>query len=368
VVEEAIPRVEARGIHFRDGPVAEEQKQPLTYAGVGIDLQKRRDTVQRYRDVTRRAARPEVLSGVGPFGGLFALGNKYRDPVLVASTDSVGTKVKIAALAGRYEGLGHDVVNQSVNDALTTGAEPLFFLDYIANSDLTPDQKVELVAGIAAACEAAGCALLGGETADMPDIYRPGDFDLAGFVVSVVERDAIVDGSSIVPGDLLFGLPSNGLHTNGYSLARPALGIAMDPSRAAEDRERLLRFEPDLGESLADALLKPHTLYVPMVKPALPLIKGMSHNTGGGLEENLPRMLPNGLGARIEKAAWPVPPIFPFIQRAGGIEEEEMYRVFNMGLGFVFAVAPDAAGRAQSLVPRALRVGEVVTGERVILS
>jgi phosphoribosylformylglycinamidine cyclo-ligase len=334
---------------------------PLTYAGVGIDLEKRRQTVDRYRDVTRRATRPEVLKGVGPFGGLFALGNKYRDPVLVSSTDSVGTKVKIAALVGRYDGLGHDVVNQSVNDALTTGAEPLFFLDYIANSDLTPEQKVELVAGIAAACEAAGCALLGGETADMPDIYRPGDFDLAGFVVSVVERDEIIDGSSIVAGDLLFGLPSNGLHTNGYSLARPALGVAIDASRADEDRERLLRHDPELGESLADALLKPHTLYSTVMKPALRLIKGMSHNTGGGFEENLPRMLPEGLGAVLRKGAWPVPPIFPYIQRSGGIEEVEMFRVFNMGLGFVFAVSPDAAARVQSLVPGALHVGEVIS-------
>lgn len=340
---------------------ADEKKSPLTYAGVGIDLEQRRKTVQRYRDVTKRATRPEVLSGVGPFGGLFALGNQYRDPVLVSSTDSVGTKVKLASLAGRYEGLGHDVVNQSVNDALTTGAEPLFFLDYIANADLTPDQKVELVKGIAAACEAAGCALLGGETADMPDLYRPSDFDVAGFVVSVVERDAIIDGTGIESGDLLFGLPSNGLHTNGYSLARAALDIGIDATMAGDDRERLLRFEPELGESLADALLRPHTLYVNDVKPALGFIKGMSHNTGGGFEENLPRMLPPDLGARLEKNTWSVPRIFPYIQHAGGIEEAEMYRVFNMGLGFVFAVSPDAAGRTQSLVPGALRVGEVVT-------
>jgi phosphoribosylformylglycinamidine cyclo-ligase len=337
----------------------DEKKTPLTYAGVGIDLEQRRATVGRYRDVARGATRPEVLSGVGPFGGLFALGNKYRDPVLVSSTDGVGTKVKIAALVGRYEGLGHDLVNQSVNDALTCGAEPLFFLDYIANADLTPEQKVALVKGVADACEAAGCALLGGETSDMPDVYRPGDFDMAGFVVGVVERDEIIDGSGIVAGDLLLGLPSNGLHTNGYSLARPALGIAMDPAKAGEDRERLLYNEAELGESLADALLKPHTLYSRAVRPALRLIKGMSHNTGGGFEENLPRMLPDGLGARLDRSTWPAPPIFAMIQRAGGISEAEMYRVFNMGLGFVFAVAPDAAGRVRALVPGALLVGEV---------
>jgi phosphoribosylformylglycinamidine cyclo-ligase len=346
----------------------DKTKPPLTYAGVGINLKQRRATVERYRDVTKRATRPEVLSGVGPFGGLFALGNKYRDPVLVSSTDGVGTKVKIAALMNRYEGLGHDLVNQSVNDALTCGAEPLFFLDYIANADLTPDQKVALVKGIADACEAAGCALLGGETSDMPDIYRSGDFDMAGFVVSVVERDEIIDGSAIVEGDLLFGLPSNGLHTNGYSLARPALGIAIGAKDSAEERARLERVEPELRESLADALLRPHTSYVTAMKPALRqssgqalrLVKGMSHNTGGGFEENLPRMLPDGLGARMQKESWPVPPIFPFIQRSGGIEDAEMYRVFNMGLGFVFAVSPDAARRVQSLVPGALRVGEVI--------
>jgi phosphoribosylformylglycinamidine cyclo-ligase len=339
---------------------SDRTKPPLTYAGVGINLEKRRATVERYREVTKGASRPEVLSGVGPFGGLFALGNKYRDPVLVSSTDGVGTKVKIAALVGRHEGLGHDLVNQSINDALTCGAEPLFFLDYIANADLTPDQKVALVKGIADACEAAGCALLGGETSDMPDVYRAGDFDMAGFVVSVVERDEIIDGSGIVPGDLLFGMPSNGLHTNGYSLARPALGIAMEGADSADDRARLERVDPDLGESLADALLKPHTSYVTAMKPALKLVKGMSHNTGGGFEENLPRMVPAGLASRIRKGTWPVPPIFPLIQRSGGIEETEMYRVFNMGLGFVFAVSPDAAGRVQSLVPGALRVGEVV--------
>jgi phosphoribosylformylglycinamidine cyclo-ligase len=345
-----------------------EHKEPLTYAGVGIDLEKRRATVERYREAAKGATRPEVVSGVGPFGGLFALGNKYRDPVLVSSTDGVGTKVKIAALVNRYESLGHDLVNQSINDALTCGAEPLFFLDYIANADLTPDQKVALVKGIADACEAAGCALLGGETSDMPDVYRPGDFDMAGFVVGVVERDEIIDGSGIVAGDLLFGLPSNGLHTNGYSLARAALGVGIGSADSADDRARLERYEPELGGSLADALLKPHTSYVNEMKPALRLIKGMSHNTGGGFEENLPRMLPRGLGARLRKDAWQVPLIFPFIQRAGGIEEAEMYRVFNMGLGFLFAASPAAARRVQSLVPGALRVGEVVTGEGVILS
>jgi phosphoribosylformylglycinamidine cyclo-ligase len=309
-----------------------------------------------------------VLSGVGPFGGLFALGNKYRDPVLVSSTDGVGTKIKLASLAGRYESLGHDLVNQSINDAFTTGAEPLFFLDYIAGSDLTPDIKVELVKGVADACEAAGCALLGGETSDMPDFYPAGEFDMAGFVVSVVERDSIIDGSRIEAGDLIFGLPSNGLHTNGYSLARPALGIGVDRDEATRDREALERYVTELGESLADALLRPHRSYVNELKPALHLIKGMSHITGGGFEENVPRMLPDGpstgsgqrLGARLNRDAWPVPPIFPYIQRAGGIETEEMYRVFNMGLGMIFATTRGDAQELQSIVPGAIEAGEVI--------
>ncbi len=228
-----------------------------------------------------------------------------------------------------------------VNDALTCGAEPLFFLDYIANADLTPDQKVALVKGIADACEAAGCALLGGETSDMPDVYRSGDFDMAGFVVSVVERDELIDGSGIVAGDLLFGLPSNGLHTNGYSLARAALGIGMERCRRRRRPRAAGACRAGAGRVAGDALLKPHTSYVNYMKPALRqgsgralrLIKGMSHNTGGGFEENLPRMLPKALGARLQKGSWPVPPIFPFIQRAGSIEDGEMYRVFNMGLG-----------------------------------
>jgi phosphoribosylformylglycinamidine cyclo-ligase len=336
-------------------------EQPLTYASVGVDLEKRRGIVERYKEVTRRATRPEVLSGVGPFGGLFQLGNKYRDPVLVSSTDGVGTKLKLAALAGRYEGLGHDVVNQSVNDALCCGAEPLFFLDYMSCGVMEADDKVAVVKGVADACAAVGAALIGGETADMPDVYPPGEFDLAGFVVSVVERDAIIDGSKIAAGDVIFGLPSNGPHTNGYTLARAALGIGVYRSTTADDRRRLLRHEEELGESLADALLKPHLPYVNELKPALGLVNGLCHITGGAFEENLPRVLPEGLGARIRKSSWEVPPIFPYIQRAGGISDEEMYRVFNMGIGMAVIVSPAVATKLRSLVPGAIEIGEVTT-------
>jgi phosphoribosylformylglycinamidine cyclo-ligase len=211
------------------------EQQPLTYAGVGINLTERQRTVSRFREVARVAARPEVLSGIGPFAGMFALASKYTDPVIVSTTDTVGTKGKIAALVGGYEGLGHDIVNHCINDAFTTGAEPLFFMDTIVSSDLTPDAKVALVKGVADACAAQGIALLGGETADMPGTYYPGAFDLIGFIVGVVERSKLIDGMGIEAGDLLFGLPSNGLHTNGYTLARAALGIGIEGADLSAD-------------------------------------------------------------------------------------------------------------------------------------
>ncbi|HEX5369982.1 MAG TPA: phosphoribosylformylglycinamidine cyclo-ligase [Dehalococcoidia bacterium] len=332
----------------------------MTYAAAGVNLDERQRTVARYREVAGAAGRPEVLGGIGPFAGLFALGNKYRDPVIVSSTDGVGTTTKIAALVGRYESLGHDIVANCVNDAFTTGAEPLFFLDYIGSFEMASDAKVALVKGIADACSAIGVALLGGETAEMPGVYPAGEFDLVGFVVGAVERDSLIDGSKIVAGDRLFALPSNGLHTNGFSLARRALDLAMVEDRAVSDRTRLERYEPDLGESLADAILRPHICYTSPLKVALRLIKGMAHITGGGLEENVPRMLPGGLGVSMDLSRVPVPPIFPFLQRAGGIETEEMYRVFNMGAGIVFAVAPENAAALGSAVPDAIAVGEVM--------
>jgi phosphoribosylformylglycinamidine cyclo-ligase len=332
----------------------------LTYATAGVDLDARHGLIGRFREAAAGAGRPEVLAGIGPFAGLFALGSAYKDPVIVASPDSVGTKVKLAALVGRYESLGHDIVGHCVNDAFTTGADPLFFLDYIASADLSDEAKVALVRGVADACAAVGCALLGGETADMPDVYASGDLDLVGFVVGVVERARVVDGSRIVAGDALLALPSNGLHTNGYSLARPALGIGRDAVSAAGDRAALERHVPELGETLAEALLRPHRCYYHDLKPSLPYIKGMAHITGGGLEENLPRVLPADLGALIETAAVTPPPIFAYIQRAGAITEDEMYRVFNMGFGMIVAVAPDDVSKVQALVPDARIAGEVV--------
>jgi phosphoribosylformylglycinamidine cyclo-ligase len=342
----------------------------LTYAAAGVDLEARQKLVGRFRELAARASRPEVLAGIGPFAGLFALGS-YKDPVLVASTDTVGTKGKLAALAGRYESLGHDIVSHCVNDAFTTGAAPLFFMDTIVAADLLGEAKVALVRGVADACVAVGCALLGGETADMPGVFVPGGFDLIGFVVSVAERANLIDTSSIEAGDVLLALPSNGLHTNGYSLARPALAIGTDPARAEADGERMRQYVPELGETLAEALLRPHHCYYDDLKPALPQIKGMAHITGGGLGENVPRILPDGLGAAIEKSAVQPPPIFAYIQKAGAISDDEMYRVFNMGFGMVVAVAPAEVDRVRTLVPAARVAGEVVAvtgGPRVRLS
>lgn len=346
----------------------ERQPRNISYAAAGVDVDAAERLVSRFADLARATRRPEVIADVGPFSGLFRLGS-YRDPVLVASTDSVGTKVKLAALLGRYEGLGHDLVNHCVNDILTSGAEPLFFLDYIGGSGVTDEAKLSLVSGVAAACRDAGCALLGGETADMPGLYAGGDFDLVGFVVGVVERDAVIDGSRIREGDVLLGLPSDGLHTNGYSLVRKLFGVGLGgPAGQAdpeEERERLERTYPGLDGTLGEALLAPHRCYYGDLKPVLPLLKGIAHVTGGGIPGNVPRILPEGLGARIDRSAWERQPIFRLIQERGNVAEEEMYRTFNMGLGMVLAVAPADAEAVRAKLPQALVVGEVVLGTGV---
>ena len=292
-----------------------ESQSQGAYAAAGVDIDAAERLISRFAELARGARRPEVIADVGPFSGLFRLGS-YRDPVLVASTDSVGTKVKLAVLLERYEGLGHDLVNHCVNDALTAGAEPLFFLDYIGGSGVTDEAKLALVGGVAAACREAGCALLGGETADMPGLYASGDFDLVGFIVGVVERDAVIDGSRIREGDALLGLPSNGLHTNGYSLVRKVFGVGLDGDPDAE-RAVLYANYPGLGVTLGEALMTPHRCYYSELKPLLvgaPLaapsrsgaqraapLRGIAHITGGGIPGNVPRILPEALGARIDK-------------------------------------------------------------------
>ncbi|MEX0801050.1 MAG: phosphoribosylformylglycinamidine cyclo-ligase [Dehalococcoidia bacterium] len=352
---------------------------PRAYAAAGVDVDAAGRLVSRIAELAKSTRRPEVMADVGPFAGLFRLG-EYRDPVLAASTDSVGTKVKLAALLGRYEGLGHDLVNHCVNDILTTGAEPLFFLDYIGGSEVTDEAKLALVKGVADACRAAGCALLGGETADLPGLYGGGDFDLVGFVAGVVDRDAVIDGSAIREGDALLALPSNGLHTNGYSLVRKVFDIGLGGDPAAE-RERLEAAYPELGgASLADALLVPHRCHLDDLRPLVgaPLaapqtsraqraapLHGIAHITGGGIPGNVPRILPAGLGARIDRATWETPAIFRLIAERGDIAEEEMYRTFNMGVGIVLAVAQGDVEAVRAALPESFVVGEVIAGEGV---
>jgi phosphoribosylformylglycinamidine cyclo-ligase len=339
------------------------------YAAAGVDLAARGQFARSLPGILAQARRPEVLSDAGPFSGLFRLGDRYRDPVLAASADGIGTKVKVQLAAGRLDLCGADILGHSVNDILACGAEPIFFLDYIAGNGLTNEQKQTLVEGVARACADAGCALLGGETADMPDVYAPGDFDLAGFIVGVVERDAIIDGSKVQAGDVLLGLPSTGLHTNGFSLARPVLNIAS--GETAEETRRRLEERPALlgGQTLGEALLATHRPYHREVAPVLDKVHGLAHITGGGYTENVPRILPAGLTAVFDTRAWPVLPVFQLIQQRGEISAEEMYEVFNMGIGLVIFVSPGDAEAVLQAVPEALRIGQVVedTGRRVEL-
>ena len=358
-------------------PLDKSKEEQATYLAAGVDIGAAERLVGRIKELVRSAGRPEVLAGVGPFAGLFRLG-QYREPVLVTSADGVGTKLKVAALLGRYDTVGVDLVNHCVNDILTAGAEPLFFLDYLASSDLGEEEKVAVVRGLVSACRAAGCALIGGETADMPDLYAPGDFDLVGFIVGVVERDRIIDGSTIQEGDVLLGLPSSGLHTNGYSLVRQVFGIgkggAQTGGRPADPvrQGRILdRYYPGLGVTLGEVLLIPHRCYYQELKPLLSHIKGMAHITGGGIPGNVARILPEGpspgsgrsLAARFDRGSWRVPPIFDLIQKTGRISDDEMYRVFNMGLGMVLACSEESASAVQQSLPEAKAVGKVVRRE-----
>ncbi|MBX6343021.1 MAG: phosphoribosylformylglycinamidine cyclo-ligase, partial [Thermomicrobiaceae bacterium] len=303
-----------------------------------------------------------VLRGVGLFGGVYAAPGTEGRLALVSSADSVGTKVLLAAAAGRHAGIGVDLVNHCVDDILACGAQPLFFLDYFAAPTLDPAVLTELVEGMTAACREAGCALIGGETAQLPGVYAPGAYDLAGFIVGVVERDRIVDGSAIRDGDALVGLPSSGLHTNGYSLARQALGL---DGPADLVRERLMQAPPEIGRPLADVLLEPHRSYLRDVAPLLATgdVHGMAHITGGGLAGNVSRVIPDGLVAVIDATTWDAPPIFRYIQERGRVTDAEMYRVFNMGIGFVLVVRPEAVATITQRIAGAVRIGAVGPGD-----
>ena len=321
----------------------------VDYQQAGVNIDAGNETVRRIKALARKTYTSGVLSGVGSFGGLFALGKGVEDPVLVASADGVGTKLKVAFMTGIHDTIGVDLVNHCVNDILVQGARPLFFLDYLATGRLAPDVAEQIVTGVARACEDNGCALLGGETAEMPGFYADSEYDVAGFIVGLVARSNVIDGQNIVAGDCLVALPSSGLHTNGYSLARKIafehLGLRVE-SHVGE-----------LGETVGAALLRPHRTYLHAVTPLLESgwIKGMAHITGGGIPENLPRTLPDGRGFRIDDTSWTVPPLFQWLQRAGGVADAEMFRAFNMGVGLII-VSP--ASRANDVLDRLRAAGE----------
>jgi phosphoribosylformylglycinamidine cyclo-ligase len=346
-------------------PSSESSKD--AYARAGVDLGARNEFVEQLKKITGRRSNANVIGGVGGFGALYRLAG-YRDPVLASSVDGVGTKIRIAEIMGRYDTIGQDLVNHCVNDILTTGAAPLFFLDYVGSSDLPDAIKLEVIRGLQTACDAHECVLIGGETADMPDVYAAGDFDLVGFIVGVVERERVIDGSTIQEGDVLLGLPSTGLHTNGYSLVRRIFGIGVGGDREA-DRTVLDTWNEHLHSTLGDVLLAIHRSYYEDLKPILGRLRGIAHITGGGLIDNVPRVLPDGLAAQFDRNAWTVPPIFALIRERGTVPDEDMYHTFNMGIGVVLAVAPDEADEVAAKLPDALRIGRVIrqTGERRVI-
>ncbi|MGV8959647.1 MAG: phosphoribosylformylglycinamidine cyclo-ligase [Stenotrophomonas sp.] len=339
---------------------------PLTYRDAGVDIDAGNELVERIKPLVKRSFRPEVMGGLGGFGALFDLSGKYREPVLVSGTDGVGTKLKLAQQLGRHDTIGIDLVAMCVNDVLVQGAEPLFFLDYFATGKLDIDTAAAVVGGIANGCTEAGCALIGGETAEMPDMYAPGEYDLAGFTVAAVEKSELLDGSAVQRGDVLIGIASSGPHSNGYSLVRRIY------ERAGSPGDLLL----EDGVKLVDALMAPTRLYV---KPILSLLKshgaaihGMAHITGGGLTENIIRVVPEGLGVKIDASSWTLPPVFQWLQREGAVASSEMWRTFNCGIGFVLVVPAEqhtAVGSAlDALELPHWQIGAVVaanSGERV---
>ena len=332
----------------------------MDYKQAGVDIEAGNEVVRRIRSLARGTSTPGVLSDIGSFGGLFHLGAAgIEDPVLVASADGVGTKLRVAFMAGVHHTIGIDLVNHCVNDILVQGARPLFFLDYLATGRLDPAVAVQVVEGLASACRENGCALLGGETAEMPGFYADGEYDVAGFIVGAVPRSKVVDGSGIAPGDVLIGIPSSGLHTNGYSLARRIVFESAGLSIGTH--------VPELGVTVGEALLAPHRSYLPVLRPLLDagLIKGMAHITGGGLTDNLPRTFPAGTSPRIHLDAWTRPALFRFLQNAGQVPDHDMLRTFNMGIGMVIVCAKAHEDRALMMLADAGERGAVPIGTAV---
>ena len=331
------------------------------YRESGVDLDRMDGLKERIKGFAASTHGPEVLDSSGSFAGLYQLSG-YREPVLVASTDGVGTKIKIAAQLGHFESVGQDLVTLNVNDIITRGAKPLFFLDYIAFSKLDTQRLDDLMRGIAWGCREVGCALISGETAQMPQVYSGDEMDLAGFVVGAVERDQLLESKNIEAGNVLVGVPSSGLHTNGFSLVRQVFNTDGEPNV-------LYRHFDELGHQLGEELLVPHRSYYPMLAPVLGLINGLAHITGGGLPGKLPAILPDGLAAEINSGSWPVLPIFKIIQKEGGISDDEMYRVFNMGLGMVAVCPEDNVANVLEHLPDAMVIGKMVpqgNGEQVV--
>jgi phosphoribosylformylglycinamidine cyclo-ligase len=339
---------------------------PITYSDAGVDIDAATRATDRIKQLAKQTFNARTLSEIGSFGGMFdGAFPKLSKPVLVASADGVGTKLKIAFLAGVHNTIGRDLVNHCVNDILVQGARPLFFLDYIATGKLLPDVVAAIVEGIAQGSKENGCVLLGGETAEMPDFYAAGEYDVAGFIVGVVDKEKIIDGKQITAGDVLLALPSVGLHTNGYSLARKLFfEVAGYDVNTRVD---------ELNMTVSDALLQPHISYLKSLEGLLEsgMIKGLAHITGGGLTDNIPRILPQGTAVEIKKASWPVPPIFQIMQKIGNVSEAEMYRTFNMGVGMVMVTSPSDAEAVKSHFAQSAdevyEIGQVVEGQRTVL-
>jgi phosphoribosylformylglycinamidine cyclo-ligase len=338
----------------------------ITYSDAGVDINAATRATDKIKELARRTFNPQTLSEIGSFGGMFdGAFPSLQHPVLVASADGVGTKLKIAFITGTHNTVGRDLVNHCVNDILVQGARPLFFLDYIATGKLLPDVVAGIVEGIANGCRENGCVLLGGETAEMPDFYAAGEYDVAGFIVGVADREKIIDGKTIAPGDVLLALPSVGLHTNGYSLARKLLfevaGYEVDTGVA------------ELGMTVGEALLQPHASYLKPLDGLLNsgVIKGLAHITGGGLTDNIPRILPEGSAVEIDKGSWPVLPIFKLMQQIGNVSEAEMYRTFNMGVGMVVVTSARDIQTVESHLQRqgaaVYQIGRVIHGRREVV-
>jgi phosphoribosylformylglycinamidine cyclo-ligase len=334
------------------------------YAQAGVDFDVAISAKESIKRLAARTNNPGVLKGIGFFGSLFDM-KGWKDAAIVSHVDGVGTKLRVAILMKKNDTIGMDIVNHCINDIFTCGATPLFFLDYIGMGKLVQKQIEDIVSGLTAACEENGCALVGGETAEMPGIYGPGDYDLVGFIVGAVEKKNVIDGRTITDGDLILGLPSSGVHTNGYSLVRQVFDIDKTPTV-------LTKHYSGIGRTLGEELLEPHRCYYPVLKSLLPKVKGLAHITGGAFKKNIPRVVPEGLTAHLDKSSWRVPPIFRLIQKTGDIDEAEMYRVFNMGIGMAVFCSPQNAPSLLKKLPDAVTIGRVSTTQgdepRVILS